>query len=73
MFAFLLETDRTEGNRAEIRYSAQLHDVGKMSVDVAVLRKRGPLNADEKAMFDKSVDAVKGLVTACKGIDGNLG
>jgi malate dehydrogenase len=25
------------------------------------------LNADEKAMFDKSVDAVKGLVAACKG------
>jgi HD-GYP domain-containing protein (c-di-GMP phosphodiesterase class II) len=33
----------------EIRYSAQLHDVGKMSVDVAVLRKRGPLDADERA------------------------
>ncbi|HSO23868.1 MAG TPA: HD domain-containing phosphohydrolase, partial [Chondromyces sp.] len=32
----------------EIRYSAQLHDVGKMSVDVAVLRKRGPLDADER-------------------------
>jgi HD-GYP domain-containing protein (c-di-GMP phosphodiesterase class II) len=31
----------------EIRYSAQLHDVGKMSVDVAVLRKQGPLDEDE--------------------------
>ncbi|PZO67837.1 MAG: malate dehydrogenase [Paracoccus denitrificans] len=30
------------------------------------------LNPDEQAMFDKSVDAVKGLVTACKGIDGSL-
>jgi malate dehydrogenase len=30
------------------------------------------LNADEQAMFDKSVDAVKGLVAACKGIDGSL-
>ena len=31
------------------------------------------LNRDEQAMFDKSVDAVKGLVTACKGIDPSLG
>jgi len=31
------------------------------------------LAKDEQAMFDKSVDAVKGLVEACKGIDGNLG
>lgn len=30
------------------------------------------LNADEQAMFDKSVDAVKGLVEACKGIDPSL-
>ena len=30
------------------------------------------LNGDEKAMFDKSVDAVKGLVEACKGIDSTL-
>ncbi len=31
------------------------------------------LNKDEQAMFDKSVDAVKGLVAACKGIDESLG
>ena len=31
------------------------------------------MNKDEQAMFDKSVDAVKGLVEACKGIDGGLG
>ncbi|MEM8591917.1 MAG: malate dehydrogenase [Pseudomonadota bacterium] len=30
------------------------------------------LNKDEKAMFDKSVDAVSGLVEACKGIDATL-
>ena len=30
------------------------------------------LNRDEQAMFDKSVDAVRGLVTACKDIDGAL-
>jgi len=37
----------------EIRYSAQLHDVGKMSVDSAVLKKRGPLDADERAEMDR--------------------
>ena len=30
------------------------------------------LGKDEQAMFDKSVDAVKGLVKACKDIDGSL-
>jgi len=30
------------------------------------------LNKDEQAMFDKSVDAVNGLVAACKGIDPSL-
>jgi malate dehydrogenase len=30
------------------------------------------LAKDEQAMFDKSVDAVKGLVKACKDIDGSL-
>ena len=32
----------------EIRYSAQLHDVGKMSVDAAVLKKRGGLSSLER-------------------------
>jgi HD-GYP domain-containing protein (c-di-GMP phosphodiesterase class II) len=32
----------------EIRYSAQLHDVGKMSVDGKVLRKKGPLDSEER-------------------------
>ncbi len=31
------------------------------------------LAKEEQAMFDKSVDAVKGLVEACKGIDNGLG
>ncbi|WP_420341772.1 malate dehydrogenase [Paenirhodobacter sp.] len=30
------------------------------------------LGAEEQVMFDKSVDAVKGLVAACKGIDPSL-
>lgn len=36
-----------------IRYSAQLHDVGKMSVDAAVLKKRGRLNAEERLEMDR--------------------
>jgi malate dehydrogenase len=31
------------------------------------------LNKDEKAMLDKSVAAVNGLVEACKAIDPSLG
>ena len=31
-----------------------------------------PLDADEKAMFDKSVASVRGLIEACKGIDSSL-
>jgi HD-GYP domain-containing protein (c-di-GMP phosphodiesterase class II) len=38
---------------AEIRYSAQLHDVGKMSVDGMVLRKKGPLDDDERAEMNQ--------------------
>jgi malate dehydrogenase len=30
------------------------------------------MNRDEQSMFDKSVDAVRGLVAACKGIDSSL-
>lgn len=37
----------------EIRYSAQLHDVGKMSVDGMVLRKKGPLDDDERAEMNQ--------------------
>ena len=30
------------------------------------------MNAEEQAMMQKSIDAVKGLVEACKGIDSTL-
>jgi HD-GYP domain-containing protein (c-di-GMP phosphodiesterase class II) len=33
----------------EIRYSAQLYDVGKMSIDSRVLKKNGPLGTDDRA------------------------
>ncbi|MEM9212362.1 MAG: malate dehydrogenase, partial [Pseudomonadota bacterium] len=31
------------------------------------------LNDEEQAGFDNSVNAVKGLIEACKGIDSSLG
>ena len=34
--------------REEIRYSAQLHDVGKMSIDAAILKKRGHFTDAER-------------------------
>lgn len=37
----------------EIRYSAQLHDVGKMSVDAAVLKKKGPLDLAEREEMNR--------------------
>jgi HD-GYP domain-containing protein (c-di-GMP phosphodiesterase class II) len=39
---------KSKAFRDEIRYSAQLHDVGKMSINVAILRKEGPLDEDER-------------------------
>ncbi len=43
--------------------------IGKGGIERVVNIK---LNKDEQAMFDKSVDAVKGLVKACKEIDSAL-
>jgi HD-GYP domain-containing protein (c-di-GMP phosphodiesterase class II) len=37
----------------EIRYSAQLHDVGKMIVDAAVLKKRGGFNDEEREEMNR--------------------
>jgi HD-GYP domain-containing protein (c-di-GMP phosphodiesterase class II) len=40
----------------EIRYSAQLHDIGKMSVDQAVLKKRGALDEVDRAEMNRHPD-----------------
>jgi hypothetical protein len=40
----------------ELRYSAALHDVGKMSVDAAVLKKRGPLDAAEREEMNRHAE-----------------
>ena len=44
--------------------------IGKNGVEKVV---EIALTAEERAMFDKSVGAVKGLVDACKGIDPSVG
>jgi malate dehydrogenase len=44
--------------------------IGKNGVEKVVEIE---LSAGERAMFDKSVNAVKGLVDACKGIDPSVG
>ncbi|HZS85150.1 MAG TPA: HD domain-containing phosphohydrolase [Stellaceae bacterium] len=46
-FALATQLGRPSAWCKEIRYSAQLHDVGKMSVDAAVLKKKGALTAAE--------------------------
>jgi len=51
------------------RISAIAAQIGAGGIEKVVDIK---LNKDEQAMFDKSVDAVKGLVEACKGIDPSL-
>lgn len=40
----------------EIGYSAALHDVGKMSVDAALLRKTGPLTPDERREMERHTE-----------------
>ncbi|MBT8446537.1 MAG: HD domain-containing protein [Gammaproteobacteria bacterium] len=40
----------------EIRYCAQLHDVGKMSVDAAVLKKKGGLNDAEREEMNRHTE-----------------
>jgi putative nucleotidyltransferase with HDIG domain len=36
-----------------LRYGALLHDVGKISIPSEILRKPGPLDADERARMDE--------------------
>lgn len=40
----------------ELRYSAQLHDVGKMSVDAAVLKKKGALDQSEREEMNRHTE-----------------
>ena len=40
----------------EVRYSAQLHDVGKMSVDAAVLKKKGRLDDAEREEMNRHTE-----------------
>lgn len=40
----------------EIGFSAALHDVGKMSVDAALLRKKGPLTPEERREMERHTE-----------------
>jgi len=44
------------GFRREIGYSAALHDVGKMSVDAALLKKTGPLTPAERCEMERHTE-----------------
>ena len=46
-YALAMRLGRPRAWCEEIRYSAQLHDVGKMSVDAAILKKKGKLTEEE--------------------------
>ncbi len=48
----------------ELRYSAQLHDVGKMSVDAAVLKKKGPLDDAEREEMNRHTEYGYQILTA---------
>ena len=48
----------------ELRYSAQLHDVGKMSVDAAVLKKKGPLTLEEREEMNRHTEYGYQILTA---------
>jgi two-component system cell cycle response regulator len=38
-----------DGDRAQLRHAAELHDVGKLAIPEELLHKPGPLDAEEWA------------------------
>ena len=67
-----LELQCTPGTLATLRHGAEATLPSSLVVREESLTLFGFLDADEKAMFEKSVASVKGLVEACKGIDSTL-
>mgnify|MGYP000458652731 CR=1 FL=1 len=53
-----------EDDRRELRLAALLHDVGKMSVDAAVLKKKGPLTPDEREEMNRHTEYGYQILTA---------
>ena len=51
-----------DGLLAALRIGARLHDIGKLAVPVAILRKPGPLNDDELAVIRRHPEAGARLV-----------
>jgi putative nucleotidyltransferase with HDIG domain len=52
----------------DVRVGAYLHDIGKVEVSVAVLRKAGGLDDDERAEMERHVDHGERLVGSMGGI-----
>lgn len=46
----------TEDELQMLNYAALLHDIGKIGVPDAVLRKQGPLDSEERVIIEKHVD-----------------
>ena len=63
-----LDTAKADSNKA--RDAATAHEAAELAKLAAEWQAK--LDKAEKAMLDKSIDAVKGLVEACKGIDPSL-
>jgi putative two-component system response regulator len=51
------------GDVRAVRYGGILHDIGKISVDESILRKPGPLTADETAQMRRHPDTGAGIIS----------
>jgi putative nucleotidyltransferase with HDIG domain len=58
----------SEAEIEDVRVGAYLHDIGKVDVSVAVLRKAGGLDEDERAEMERHVDHGERLVGTMGGI-----
>ena len=59
----------SETDIGQLRLAAMLHDVGKVRVPEAILRKAGPLNADEWAEIAKHPVVGAEIVARVEGLD----
>jgi HD-GYP domain-containing protein (c-di-GMP phosphodiesterase class II) len=55
-------------DRELVARAAELHDVGKLAVPEAILAKRGPLDAAERALMDRHTVIGEAIVDAMQGL-----
>jgi HD-GYP domain-containing protein (c-di-GMP phosphodiesterase class II) len=53
----------------ELRYAASVHDIGKVGVPDAVLRKPGPLDPDERRVLERHASEGADLLSRIPGLD----